>query len=302
MPAMKVFGFEELSADLPRPPMAALRAFCWSGVILNQRGWDALRHDLRVAITTEGGHEEPADRVARALLSQASARALQIRPANPAFERHPAPGIQSALGLARPFSEAAWSSLPGLARFVLNSLATNPRLLFRAYEEISAERLAGQGLPRTQFHGPLASCELRLGATGETRASLVSLLEQHALLDGRGFVLARASGLRAARRVHETLDVHAERPCGALELDARVDGARGAVLWQAHASTWEGEFHPAASLLAAATAATSLLDMVIDVDPRATLQAVQISADAWRVGPDEAEESTLYYGAPPGGR
>jgi hypothetical protein len=293
---MKVFGFEELAADLPRPPLAALRAFCWSGVILNQRGWEALRPDLRAAIATEGTRDLPADQIARALLSHASARELQIRPANPAFENHPAPGIQAALGLARPFSHAEWTSLPGLARFVLNSLATNPRLLFRAYEEISADRLGGQRLPRTQFYGPLASCELRLGATGETREALVSLLERHAVLDGRGFVLARASGLRAARRVHETLDVHAERPCGALELDARVDGARGAVLWQAHASTWEGEFHAAASLLAATTAATSLLDMLIDVDPKVTLQGVQISADAWRVGPDEAEESTLYFG------
>lgn len=296
---MTIFAFEELSDDLPRPPLAALRMFCWCGAYLSQRGWEALKPELRVALATEGSHEAPSDRVARALLSQASAREVRIRQSNPAFERTPAPSIPATLGLTRAFTEAEWGALPGLARFVLNSLATNARLLFRAYGEISARADGGGRLPRTNFYGPVASCEVRVGAKDDTRGALLALLERHALLDGKGFVLARASGLRAARKVHEILDVHAERPCGALELDARVDGAKGTVLWQAHASTWEGAFHAGASLLAAATAATSLLDMIIDIDPKATVQGAQVSPDAWRVGPDESEESTLFYAPAP---
>jgi molybdenum cofactor biosynthesis enzyme len=295
---MHVFAFEELTDDLPRPPFAALRLFCWCGAYLSQRGWEALTPELRIALATEGSHDQPSDRVARALLSQASAREVRIRQANPLFERTPAPHLPQTLGLGRDFSDTEWHGLPGLARFILNSLATNPRLAFRAYGEICARIAAANKLPRTNFYGPLASCEVRIGAKDDTRAALVSILERHALLDGKGFVLARASGLRAARRVHEILDVHAEQPCGALELDARVDPRKGAVLWQAHASTWEGAFHAGASLLAANVAATSLLDMIVDIDPKATIEAAQLSADAWRVGPVESEESTLFYGAP----
>jgi molybdenum cofactor biosynthesis enzyme len=294
-----VFAFEELGDELPRPPLAALRLYNWAGAAITLRGWLALRPDQRAAIATEGSREVPSIEVARALLSQAPVRELQLRRADPEFEAKPVAALEPALGLQRQLTALEWGALPPLGRFALNALASNARLAWRAFEELRLRASGPIGMPTLPFRGLVASCEVHLGAQEPTRTSLVGLLERGAMLNGRGMVLARAAGLRAARRVHELFDMHAERECGALELDARLDAKRGVVLWQSHASTWTGEFFSAAALLAATTAASCLFDMIVDVDPSVSLEAARITQDVWRVGPAEAEEATWFRSAPP---
>src|SRR5512142_2855620 len=49
-----LYQFEDVGDDLPRPPLAAMRALLASGVVLSPRGWDKLGRDARWGIATAG--------------------------------------------------------------------------------------------------------------------------------------------------------------------------------------------------------------------------------------------------------
>ena len=124
---------------------------------------------------------------------------------------------------------------------------------------------------------------------------MLRLLAEERLLEGRAFLLARAAGLRAARKFNETFDLHADAAPGSIELDWTVKKDEALVLWQAHISTWEGTFSPSASLLAATTAAICLFDMIKEFDPSAGIQNAWISEEPWIVGRGDWEESTTVF-------
>jgi molybdenum cofactor biosynthesis enzyme len=114
------------------------------------------------------------------------------------------------------------------------------------------------------------------------------------LHSGHALVLARATGIRAARRAAELMDLHAHVITGPVELDFRADtDARPAsVLCQSHVSSVDGNFFPAGSLMAAVAAAATLADLVREEDPAAIIQAGRIVEESWLVGSDD-EEATI---------
>lgn len=293
------FKFEELGEDLAHAPLAAQRLFRWTGIQLSPRGWAALRPDMRRTLTTEGSKEHIDVARAQRIFTELPMREVAMVPPFPDFENQPRGDLERALGLTQPLTTEQWRALPALARFALNALAANARLLWRAMGEIRGMAGGRIAFGRTPFRGLVASCELALDQKLPSYEPIMRLLAGNLMFDGKGFLLARAAGLRAARRTQDTLDMQAETVCGPVELGWYVDHRRGTVLWQAHASTWGGEFYPAASMLAVTTSAAALLDMMFEVQSSASLRSAHIAEDTWRVGreDDEEEEKTQMFAA-----
>lgn len=291
-----VYDFEELGPDLARPPMAAMRALLASGVVLSPRGWSSLSVDQRWALARHGAQDEVAPPVVTELLRGAPVGELRLVPraSTPPADAVP-PAILRSLAKHRRIREEEWRALPPLSRYVLMATAQNPRLLWKVVAELfpdSAELASSRAV-----HVVLARCEVKM------RPEALEQLRSPGTLEGRSFALARASGVRAARRAAETFDVRADATIAQVELDWGAPGPAGLAVWQAHVSSWDGSFFAPAALAAAATAAIALYDIAIAVDPEATVGALRIADEAWLVGEEAFRDSgsTAVYHARPSG-
>lgn len=282
-----VYLFEEIGADLARPPLAALRALRKVGLQLTGAGWLALPLDARRVVVEVGTRDVVDQRLIHDCIKGPSLQEMRLMPAweDPDPERVPEALIK-ALGTERALPVACWRSLTPLDRWTLALLCSNTRLLWRAIEEIRVA--AGMSVPLKPWVGWLARCDVRL------RADVLERVSGPELLGGRATVLARTSGVRAARRAWETLDLRAQVPTGPVEVEWARDPNGRAITWQAHVSTGDGAFYAAASLLAATTAAVALWDMVSTMDPTAALTAGRLVEEPWLGGSDEdPEEATI---------
>ncbi len=288
-----VYEFEELTDDLPRPPLAALRAMSQAGLLVAPKGWQALAFDVRFELARAGLQGVVDWAAVRKLAERVPPKYIKLVPqvAEPNPDQVPE-HLARALGPSRPLPDADWRAMRAVDRAVLASLAPNARLVALAYEEISV----AMGKPREgsseHWFGSVARCEIRLAPAA------VNELTSPRFLDGRALLLARVAGIRAARRVTDVFDLHAEAGTGYVELDWRVSPRRDSILWQAHVSTWEGAFFPAASLLAVTTAASAVFDMIRQIDPTAHLKA-SVREEEWQVGTaaSRLEEATSVYSA-----
>lgn len=291
-PPGPVFAFEDLGEDLARPPLAAVRFFRRMGVRLSLKIWAPLPVEVRWSFVKEGARDQIDEHVARTLLRAVPIRLIELVDEHHTLEREPAVGLAEALGMDGSWTREAWYELSPFHRFVLNALCHNKRLLWRAFGEIAApERRARV----RSWSGLLAHAEVQIRAEGRVRDDLVRLLAKELLLEGRALLLAQASGRRAARRAHELFDLHADKTTGAVELDWSVRMPAASVLWQAHVSTHEGEFFPAASLIAATTSAVCLADMLKEFDPRVKVRQARLIEEGWQVGKFEIEAATRVF-------
>ena len=286
------FAFEELKEDLPRPPRAALRAMLSVGIMVSQKGWTALDVESRQALAVAGMHDQVNPALVAELLKTAGPANMKLVPK--LLETHGlemSPALVHALGRMRTITQQEWASLNALERYVLDSLAINTRLLWRAVAEIA--KSPGSPLRREAsqpWSGALARCEMMV------RPEVLRQALQPSFQGGRAMLLARVAGVRAARRVSKILDLHAESMIGPAELDWRVTTNPGVVLWQGHVSDWQGAFFPAASLLAVTAAAVALYDMVKELDPLAIIGAAGLAEEAWKVGTlEDQDESTAVF-------
>ncbi|MCU0693064.1 MAG: hypothetical protein MUF54_16845 [Polyangiaceae bacterium] len=287
-----VYAFEELSDDLPRPPFSALRALMQTGAIPSPKGWRELPVDVRLAIARRGIEGVVNTAAVRQLVEQVSPRCIRLVP--PARDPNPdrAPqGVVLALGPGRALSDAQWRGLRSLDRSVLASLAANPRLLCRAYDELCPFMGKGASSRRVRWRGELARCVLVVDPR------VLDRLWDAEFLGGRALLLARAAGIRSARRTATVLDLHAESATGPVELDVTTLPDQTGLLWQAHVSAWDGSFFPAASLLAVTAAATATLDMLRSAGANASISDACIREEQWVVGDQIAlgEEATAKY-------
>ena len=286
------YAFEELDEDLARPPKAALRALLSAGIMMGPKGWTALDKESRQALAVAGMHEQVNTALVTQLINPAGPANIRLVPRLSDPPRHEVPAaLTRALGISRPISAEEWSALSALDRYVIDSLANNARLLWRALDEIG--RLPGSPLriaAAAPWSGALARCEVFVRPEAQQRLLLPGFL------GGRAMLLARAAGVRAARRASHTIDLQADTGTGPIELDWALQRSSGVMLWQGHVSTWEGEFFPAAALLAVTAAAIAVYDMCKDVDPQASISGAGIAEEPWKVGIEgEREEATTVY-------
>jgi molybdenum cofactor biosynthesis enzyme len=287
-----VYPFEEIGADLARPPFAALRALQSVGILVTPKGWLHLDLPARQTLTAEGQRERVDILAVRTITNAIPANQLKLvsRSVDPPATEVPAELLR-ALGPQRAIPLAEWSALSSLDRFVFASLTYNTRLLWRALDDL--ERKGKLQRRRGAWAGSVARCEIRM------RSDVFAQIMGSDFLQGRALVLARGAGRRAARKVSETFDLQAETEVGPIELDWGVLDQPGAMLWQAHVSGWDGAFLPAASLQAAVTAAVAIYDMVKEHDPKATISLATISEEPWLVGNDgPADVATRLYAKP----
>jgi molybdenum cofactor biosynthesis enzyme len=289
------YGFEDVAADLPRPPMAAMRALLTAGVVVSPRGWSGLGVEVRLELARAGAAEVVDLVRVQDHLRAAAVSELRLVPRLTEKLHDEVPiALVNALAPVRRVSLDQWQRLRPLDRYVLAALALNSRLLWRAVQEILPDAVAGS--ETSPWKSVLARCEVKI------RPDALVTLQSLDFLDGRAFVLARVAGVRAARRPAETFDVRSDAGTGTIELDwANVDDEPGVLLWQAHVSTWDGGFYAAAALTAATTAAVALCDMIRERDPNARVLEACIVEDTWRVGSDPfREQATAVFGmAPP---
>ena len=285
MTGLRVFAFEEVGDDLPRPPLAAMRFFVAAGLVVSLRGWRQLPLDVRRAIVSAGARDQIDRDVARMLTNEIPPSDIVLTQPRDASPTQPSPEV--ALLLGGELGVHAWSDLRPFDRFVLNMLGPNHRLLWRALSEIL------EAQPPSALKAPLARAEVRLEASGTVAEDIMRLLFRGLVLEGRGLLLARAAGRRAARAVGELLDLHAETATGVVELEWLVQPSSNQVLWQAHASTVDGRFFPAASLLAATVAATALCDMLKEFDPAVGIHRARIVEEEWVAGGIDREDATV---------
>jgi molybdenum cofactor biosynthesis enzyme len=289
--AMKLsYFFEELTDDLPNPPRSAIRAMFAAGVVVSPRGWNVLTTETRQALAMEGTRDVVNVAMVAQLLNSASPSHIRLvaKVPDPSSEEIPL-SLMKALKPRCPLTVADWKALHALDRCVLASLATNTRLFWRALHEMSNRSGAALSLALVQpWTGVLAHCEVRM------QPEAVEHLTSPRFLEGRACVLARVAGIRAARRISETMDLHSESATGPTELDWGLTGEPGVLLWQAHISSWDGEFFPSASLLAAATAAVAVHDMAKELDPEVKIGTVNLVEEAWKVGLDREEPTQAY--------
>jgi molybdenum cofactor biosynthesis enzyme len=291
-PSPAVYQFEEIGADLERPPFSALRALQAVGILVAPKGWQHLDMNARRTLTDEG-HRERVDLLAiRSVANAIPANQLKLvsRSVDPPANEVP-PELLRALGPQRAIPLAEWGALASLDRFVLASLTYNTRLLWRALDEL--ERRGKLQRRRGAWAGSVARCEIKM------RPEVFAQLMGAEFLQGRALVLARGAGRRAARKASETFDLQSETEVGPIELDWGVLDQPGGMLWQAHVSGWDGAFLPAASLQAVVTAAVAICDMIKELDPKAAITIANIAEEPWLVGNDgPADLATRLYAKP----
>jgi molybdenum cofactor biosynthesis enzyme len=293
-----VYTFEGVPADLPRPPLAAMRALLSAGVLLSARAWQELPPETRVEIARVGYAETMDEHRLETLLKQVHVSNIKFigRRSEPDPSLVPA-DLAAAVGPMRPLTLAEWSKLRALDRYVLVSLVKNSRLLAKALNEMLPQGggvVNGAGVV-VAWSGLVARCELRL------RREAVQKAMSSEFMGGRAFVLANIAGRRAARRSSELLDLQAESTVGPVEVDWGVRQGDDVLFWQAHVSAWDGTFFPVAAMLAATTAAAAMYDMVRAFDPSASLVFAGVREEPWQAGRDQLQEpGTALFSKPVG--
>lgn len=285
-----LYLFEEIGPDLHRPPMAAMRALFTSGIMVSPTGWRELPGEARKALCIEGTRATVSSTTVRALLREASLAHVKLVGAVKDPDRETPPAhLRKALEGIWPLTDDDWQSLTSLDRFVLFTVAPNSRLLARAVVEIM-QQLGDAGALSPFWRGDVAHVELSLSPAA------LSAINSQTFYDGRSLALARSAGVKAARATSDLLDLTSQEPIGNVELDWLVRPGNNSVLFQAHASTWNGAFAQAASLLAACATAVALRDMLRDIDRTASISIATIACETWQVGSGMfADEATAFY-------
>lgn len=288
-----LYDFEELSEDdLHRPPLAAQRALRCAGFLVSRAGWLSTPRDARHALALAGIRPVIDLAEVKYLVDRMPVKEVKLYPRCDDPAAHVVPTeLLDALAHARPLPSAFWQALRPVDRHVLLMLCKNTRLLWRALDELARVTPHGDGVISTRaWYGLLARAELRLPS------EIAARVFTREFMDGRALLLARASGVRAARRAGDLLDLRTGIGTGPIELGSHAgfSGHGATLIWQAHASTAQGEFFAAASLLAATTAAIALLDMLASELPNASQLALHdagVREDRWLIG--ETDEVTL---------
>ena len=282
------FEFEELDEELSRPPLAALRAMRGVGVAVSDAAWRTVPADLKLALASLGSHEfldMAAIRFATGRLPPRAVQLVKIRTEPDAAEVPPK--LEAALASVHPLGAKEWAAIHPFERWVLDLLASNTRLLWRAIAELTCRE--GHVLSATlvrPFLGEVAICDVC--CEPDALFEVVSREPR--------FERARSAGRRAARNAPNVFDACADLLIGAVELDCASATVPGRQQWQAHASTVNGEFVPVAALAAATAAALVVLEAARTLDPDARLANVGITVTSWCGGADFDETTQKMSG------
>jgi hypothetical protein len=136
----ELYAFDQADPALTLLPMAARRALDLAGVHLSLHGWQTLPLAARRRLVALGATAQPAPSEVALCLQGLAETELRAQAAliEPAAGAAPPSVVSSALGLARPLTNAAWSDARALDRYVLFTFAQRGKLerLAAAYDEI----------------------------------------------------------------------------------------------------------------------------------------------------------------------
>lgn len=286
-----IYAFEEMEADLPRPPLCAVRGLLSAGIAPSPLLWAELTPSARFAVALAGSQDTVREDHMHEALRGAPMQHVQFvaKSDTGGDPSVPVRGVGEALR-QQGIDLAHWARVPALDRWVLTRVSRNERLLHRAIREVATRLAIPLGM-QPDVATLLARCELDLptGAVLRLRSPLT--------LEGRGFLLARVAGVRAARSAPQVMDRFSDTLVGPVELEWTTWEDR--VLWQAHVSASDGTFLPWVSVLAATTAAIALAEMAAESGKNPPLiHGATVRLDPWVVGAEEFEEPTGVHGRP----
>ena len=270
---MKLYSFDGVDATLDLLPLAARRALDVAGLKVSLEAWRALPLDARRVIVESGsGPVVDAARVEAALGPQPVQRIE--RSTEPSMSAVPAE-LVSALGSARPVSQALWNALSPLDRYALLKVASRgkPDRLQAAYAEI-----VGHSALSTHL-GPAGGARMvdvsqktasHRHAVAESRVSMsadaFARVKTATVPKGDVLGTARLAGIMAAKRTAELIPLCHPLSLTKLELSLELDDAASAISVRATVEAFDRTGVEMEALTAVSVAALTVYDMLKGID------------------------------------
>ena len=270
---MKLYSFDGVDATLDLLPLAARRALDVAGLKLSLEAWRALPLPAREAIVESGSG--PAVDVGRLQAALGAAPISRVEPSpDPEITSVP-PELASALGNARPLSQALWNALSPLDRYALVKVVSRgkPERIEAAYAEIVGHsalstHLAPTGGARMVDVGQKTASLRQAVAESRVSMSAEAFARVKASTVPKGDVLgtARLAGIMGAKRTAELIPLCHPLALTKLELKLELDDRASAIAVRATVEAFDRTGVEMEALTAVSVAALTVYDMLKGID------------------------------------
>ena len=281
------YAFEELDDGLPRIPLAAQRSLDASGVRLSVEAWRSLPAADQKIVMLAGGADVVDAQLIDSIVARATPSAVKVdKLVEPNRFDLPA-SVVEVLERSHPLDLERWAAASALDRYVLLRLRTDPEELARAYEEIFAAQVfptqprAGHSvMPAATDLVPKVPTLRRAVATArvQMRADLLSkLIEGKESADV--LAISRTAGILAAKRASELIPLCASAQITRVDVTFAVDSPAagpGALVLKARVEAFASGSLASDALVAASTAAITVVDMLRVSDRWMTISQVRV--------------------------
>jgi len=270
---VKLYSFDGVDATLDLLPLAARRALDVAGLKVSLETWRALPLAARQLIVQSGsGPAVDAARVEAALGAQPVQRIE--RSTEPSMSVVPAE-LATALGGARPVSQALWNALSPLDRYALLKVASRgkPERLEAAYAEIVGHsalstHLGPAGGARMVDVSQKAASHRHAVAESRVSMSADAFARVKTATVPKGDVLgtARLAGIMGAKRTAELIPLCHPLALTKLELTLELDDTASAISVRATVEAFDRTGVEMEALTAVSVAALTVYDMLKGID------------------------------------
>jgi cyclic pyranopterin phosphate synthase len=270
---VKLYSFDGVDATLELLPLAARRALDAAGLKISLEAWRVLPLAARRALVESG--TGPTVDIARVETALGSAPTTRVEP-SPDPEISSIPGsLSSALGGARPVSQALWNALSPLDRYALVKVAARGKRdrLDAAYAEIvghsalsthlgpaGGARMVDVAQKAASLRQAIAESRVSLNADAFARVKTATV--------PKGDVLgtARLAGIMAAKRTAELIPLCHPLALTKLELTLELDDPASAIAVRATVEAFDRTGVEMEALTAVSVAALTIYDMLKGID------------------------------------
>jgi cyclic pyranopterin phosphate synthase len=270
---VKLYSFDGVDASLELVPLAARRALDNAGIKVSLEVWQTLPLEARRAISEAGSASSVDSARVEAALSRAETTPVD-RPPEPSMASVPQL-LTSALGAARPISQALWNALSPLDRYALVKVAvrSKPERIDAAYKEIVGHsalstHIAPTGGARMVDVAQKAASLRRAVAESRISMSADAFARVKTATVPKGDVLgtARLAGIMAAKRTAELIPLCHPLALTKLDLALELDDAASAIGVRATVEAFDRTGVEMEALTAVSVAALTVYDMLKGID------------------------------------
>ena len=267
----RLYSFEGIDASLTLIPLCARRTLDALGAKLSLAGWQSLPPSARQAIAAAGsGKEVASEEAGRALALVEPPPPTTFKEGDPSHDTVP-DDVTAALGQEHSLSNAVWSALEPLERWVLVKVARrgNPERIEQAYDEIvghSADsvHLRPDGSARMVNVADKSITERTAIAESQITMSADAFARLQKGDSPKGDVLstARLAGIMAAKRTSDLIPLCHPLRLASVEVDCILMPESNSVRVQTKVIASDRTGVEMEALVAASIAALTIYDML----------------------------------------